>query len=106
MPLSARASGLWDIQVQIHGEGKLERVASLNHPIVVKTAPSKTTAIVNLKPSVDRSLVPNRDFVLYIRDEGLSKPTAVSAMTLGGQQAISVKILPDDRTEHEKSRVM
>ena len=104
--MSARASGLWDIQVQIHGEGKLERVASLNHPIVVKTAPSKTTAIVNLKPSVDRSLVPNRDFVLYIRDEGLSKPTAVSAMTLGGQQAVSVKILPDDRTEHEKSRVM
>lgn len=106
MPLSTRASGLWDIQVQIQGEGKLQRVASLNHPVVVKTAPSKTSAIVNLKPSVDRSLVPNRDFVLYIRDEGLAQPTTVSAMTLGGQQAISISILPDDRNEFEKSRVM
>ena len=84
----------------------MQRVSSLNHPIVVLTAPSKTSAMVSLKPSVDRSLVPNRDFVLYVRDEGISQPTIVSTMTLGGQQAISLKVLPDTRDEHVKSRIM
>ena len=72
MPLKTRESGLWDIQVKVNGEGKLTRVSSLNHPIIVETHPSKKVARVSLKPSVDRSLVPNRDFVLYIRDEGIS----------------------------------
>ena len=79
-----RSSGLWDIQVQIQGEGKIERVTSINHPIKVLTTPSKTSAIVKLKPSVDRSLVPNKDFVLYVRDAGISKPSAISAMTPSG----------------------
>ena len=106
MPIKARSSGLWDIQVQIQGEGQLERVASINHPIQVKMTPSKKSAIVNLKSTVDRSLVPNKDFVLYIRDEGISKPTAISVMTNNGQQAISLKMLTDTRSEHVKSRII
>ncbi len=39
---------------------------------------SKKGAIVSLSPTVDRSLVPSRDFVLYIRDEGIAVPSAVS----------------------------
>ena len=106
MPIKARSSGLWDIQVQIQGEGKLQRIASSNHPIQVRTTPSKTSAIVSLKSTVDRSLVPNRDFVLYIRDEGISKPTAISALANNGQQAISLKVLTDTRSEHVKSRII
>ena len=106
MPIKARSSGLWDIQVQIQGEGQLQRIASINHPIQVKTTPSKKSAIVNLKSTVDRSLVPNKDFVLYIRDEGISKPTAISTMTNSGQQAISLKMLTDTRSEHVKSRII
>lgn len=105
MPLKAQASGLWDIQVQVRGEGKLERVTSLNHPCTVLTTPSKTSALVSLKPSVDRSLVPTKDFVLYVRDSGISQPTAVSTITPSGQQAISLKMLTDTRSEHVKSRV-
>ena len=72
MPLKAQASGLWDIQVQVRGEGRLERITSLNHPCNVLTTPSKAGALVSLKPSVDRSLVPTKDFVLYVRDSGIS----------------------------------
>ena len=61
---------------------------------------------MNLKSTVDRSLVPNKDFVLYIRDEGISKPTAISTMTNSGQQAISLKMLTDTRSEHVKSRII
>ena len=105
MPMKVRSSGLWDIEVQIQGEGKLERIASINHPIKVITTPSKTSAIVSLKSSVDRSLVPNHDFVLYVRDEGISKPTAIATPTPSGQQAVSFKVLPDSRSEHVKSRI-
>lgn len=68
MPVKLRASGLWDFQITVHGQGELERIASLNHPIEVELSPSKTKASVSLKSTVDRSLVPNSDFVLYIRD--------------------------------------
>ena len=68
IPVKTRSSGLWDLQVTVQGEGKLERVASINHPVKVRTNKSKTTAVVSLKPSVDRSLVPCKDFVLYVRD--------------------------------------
>ena len=37
MPVKTESSGLWDISIMIQGEGKLERVASLNHPIKVLT---------------------------------------------------------------------
>ena len=68
MPVKLRASGLWDFQITVHGQGELERIASLNHPIDVTLSQSKTKASVSLKSTVDRSLVPNNDFVLYIRD--------------------------------------
>ena len=68
--------------------------------------PSKQGACVSLTPKVNRSLVPNKDFVLYIRDEGISKPSAISTLTASGQQAINIKVLTDSRSEHVKSRVM
>ena len=37
MPDKTRSSGLWDIQLNIKGQGRLERIASLNHPIKVQT---------------------------------------------------------------------
>ena len=77
MPVKTKSSGLWDIEVKIQGDGEIERVASLNHPIKVVTNPNNTNAIVSLKSTVDRSLVPSSDFVLYVRDSGISRPTAI-----------------------------
>ena len=100
-----RASGLWDIQVTIHGQGQLERIASLNHPVEVMLAPSKTSAAVCLKTSVDRTLVPHQDFVLYIRDEGISQPSVVSTITPSNQQAINMAFISDSRSQEVKVRV-
>ena len=87
-PVTARKSGLWSIDVTVKGDGPLERITSLNHPVSIVTTPTKLDAVVSLKPTVDRSLVPNHDFVLYVRDAGISKPSAISTMTPSRQQAI------------------
>ena len=70
-------------------------MASLNHPVKVSLAPDQTYAKVALKDCVDRTLVPCRDFVFYVRVEGISNVSAISSQTLSGQQAISLKIMPD-----------
>ena len=87
------------------GEGRLTRLASLNHPVHVRLAPEGTFAQVALKESVDRTLVPSRDFVLYVRDEGISSLSAISSLTPSGQQAISIKVLPDYRATDVKERI-
>ena len=106
MPVKARSSGLWDIQVNIQGEGEIERVSSLNHPVAVKLTENKTGAIVNLKPTVDRSFVPTSDFVLLVRDKAISQPSAISTLTNSGKQVINFKMLPDSRADSVKQRVM
>ena len=102
MPVKLRASGLWDFQIKVHGQGELERIASLNHPIQVTLSPDKTKASVCLKSTVDRSLVPNSDFVLYIRDLKMAQPTVVSTLTPSMRQAISVQVIPDSRSDAVK----
>ena len=77
----------------------------MNHPIEVTLSPSKTKGSVSLKSTVDRSLVPNSDFVLYIRDEKMAQPTVVSTLTPSMRQAISVQVIPDSRSEEVKQRV-
>ena len=49
--------------------------------------------------------MPSRDFVLYLRDEGISTLSAISSKSLSGQQAISLKVLPDYRAKNVKERV-
>ena len=71
----------------------------------VLIAPSMTSAVVTLKPTIDRSLVPSRDFVLYIRDDSISQPTVVSTIAPSDRQAINVAVLPDTRSEIVKERV-
>ena len=60
---------------------------------------------MSLKHTVDRSLVPNRDFVLYVRDTAISQPSAISTQIPSGSQAISIRMLPDCRSEQIKARV-
>ena len=54
---------------------KLSRLSSRNHNISYQLAEDKTSAIVQLNEK-DRLKVPNKDFVLYFRDEMENKPTA------------------------------
>ena len=94
MPVTKKWSGLWDIKVNIEGADKLERVSSVNHPIKVTQSPTLSSALVELRESIDRRLVPCQDFVLYIRDASLNKPHGFSTMTQNQQQVISVGFVP------------
>ena len=49
--------------------------------------------------------MPDIDFILYIRDEGISQISAISTTALNGKQAISLKVLPDFRTDLVKMRI-
>ena len=105
MPIKAGWSGLWDIQVRVQGAGKIKRVASLNHPIKAQINTDGGSAIVKLRDTVDRSLVPCQDFVLLIRDEKIATTSVISSTTPAGQQALSVKLLPDMRSIAVKKRI-
>jgi hypothetical protein len=58
---------------------------------------------VSLCPSIDKKLVPGKDFVLLFRDDAVNqfKPTALATSSLSGHQAIGLSILPDfNRADH------
>lgn len=55
---------------------------------------NKHGALVTLSDQ-DRHLVPNRDFVLLIRDEMVQKPAGLVKLGPDGDQAVSISILPD-----------
>ena len=81
--------------MSINSASALQRVVSLNYPVRVSlVAPEHRMAIVSLKSNVDRELVPSHDFVLYIRDEGFSQPSATATWTKTGMQAVSVSLVP------------
>ena len=105
MPVKEGWSGLWDIQVRVQGAGHIRRVASLNHPIRAQINPDGGSAIVKLRETVDRSLVPCQDFVLLIRDEKMDVTSVMASTTPSGQQAVSVKLLPDMRSIAVKKRI-
>ena len=85
MPVKKGWSGLWDIIVKVQCSGQLQRLASTNHPIKAQISPDKSSAIVTLRNTVDRSLVPCSDFVLLIKDENMATTSVVSSMTPSGQ---------------------
>jgi hypothetical protein len=69
MPTTMKSEALWNIQVQVSGSSSILRLVSLNHPIDVAMSPKKTDAHVRISKDLDRTLVPNRDFVLLFQDD-------------------------------------
>ena len=106
MPVRTQFSGLYDINVSVKTQGQLQRLASINHPIHVELTKDKKEALVTLSDQLDRSYVPSRDFVLYIRDTMMDQPTAFASMTNTGRQAISLNIQPDLRSRAMKQNFM
>ena len=98
-------SGLYDIQIHVQAQGEIKRLASANHPILAGLTNDKKQALVRLSEDIDRSYVPCRDFVLYIRDSMMDYPTAFASVTKSGQQAINLNMLPDYRTKATKYQV-
>ena len=84
MPVRSGWSGLWDINVKVQGSGKIERLASLNHPIKAQVSPDNGSAIIKLRDTLDRSLVPCQDFVLLVRDTNMPTTSVISSTTPSG----------------------
>ena len=70
----------------------------MNHPVKAVLSEDKKNAVIKLRDTVDRSLVPCRDFVLLLRDESMTEPSIISAPTPSGRQAVSLKFVPDMRS--------
>jgi len=106
MTVEERAQTAWDLNVTIKSEQSITRVKSLNHPIAVQFASHKianSIANVSLCPSINKKLVPCKDFILLFRDNAVEKfnPTALATKGQSGHQAIGLSILPDfNRAKH------
>jgi hypothetical protein len=94
LPVSSNAHVIWDISVLVQSQAPIDRLVSLNHLIDVNMTENKHGALVTLSDQ-DRHLVPNRDFVLLIRDEMVQKPAGLVKLGPDGDQAVSISILPD-----------
>ena len=50
--------------------------------------------------------VPLKDFVLYLRDEMVSKPVGLLQVLPDGNQAFSISILPDMLSVKERAKIV
>lgn len=65
---------LWDISVDVQMQGQITRLASRNHKISYSLSDNDTKAKIQLSDLQDKSSVPNKDFILLIRDSKINQP--------------------------------
>jgi len=104
-PTSAKSNVIWDISVLVNSQAPLTRLACLNHSVDVSLTENKHTAQITLQPNV-RDNVPNHDFVLLFRDEMVNKPTGLVKVGAGGDQAVSLQVLPDFLSVKERAALV
>ena len=71
MPIATKSGAIWDLNVNIRSNSPISRLISLNHPIGVQFALSNTVVNVQLSDTIDKKLVPCKDFVLLFRDNAI-----------------------------------
>ena len=98
MPIATKSGAIWDLNVNIKSNAPISRLISLNHPIGVQFANSNHVANVQLSDTIDKRLVPCKDFVLLFRDKAIEEyyPTAL-AVDGSSRQALFFSVLPDFR---------
>lgn len=74
---------------------KLVRLASLSHKMDINISDDKMHGRMTLNDS--ERMRTGEAFTLYVRDEKINEPVAVTALNAQNQQAILVSILPDLR---------
>ncbi|TNV84666.1 hypothetical protein FGO68_gene12911 [Halteria grandinella] len=98
-PLAVESPSLWDIEVKLRMQGAITRVSSRNHKVQVEfQSDDKSHALVKLSDKQDKQIIPNQDFVLYIRDSALNTPVGFQSVNEHNEQAILVNVLTDVKT--------
>ena len=82
--MTSRSDVVWDVYIKVKSQDALTRLASVNHAVDIQLSDNKQEAVVKLCQDVDRKSVPNKDFVLYIRDEMVNRPTGLVKSHLDG----------------------
>ena len=98
MPIATKSGAIWDLNVNIKSNAPISRLISLNHPIGVQFANENHVANVQLADTIDKRLVPCKDFVLLYRDRAIENfyPTAL-AVDGPSKRALFFSVLPDFR---------
>lgn len=77
-------------------QGAITRVSSRNHKVEVNLLnETKSEALVRLSDRQDKQIVPNQDFILYVRDAAVNIPVGYQSVNEHNEQAILVNILTD-----------
>ena len=105
-PLSSKSEVIWDVYIRLKSQDAITRLASVNHAVDVQLSENKQEAVVKLSQEVDRKSVPNKDFVLYIRDEMVNRPTGLVSSLADGDQAVSISILPDFMNAKQRTELI
>jgi hypothetical protein len=102
-PIASKSEVLWDVHVKVISQEKITRLSSVNHAIDISLSANEKEALIEFNSQEDRKRVPNRDFVLYIRDETVNRPVGLVKQGPDGDQAISLSILPDFMSARQRA---
>eukprot|EP00347_Sterkiella_histriomuscorum_P017977 403347255 len=105
---SENAPYLWNLHLNIQMAGEIQRISSRNHSIQIKNVSNSgfgSSAQVTLGDAV-RNHVPNKDFILYLRDDTIGQPIAIKTKNQYNENAIFLSILPDIRAPKIKDRFL
>eukprot|EP00347_Sterkiella_histriomuscorum_P020358 403338114 len=106
LPTTNTPPYLWNLHLDICMTAQIKRISSRNHRINIQNVKSPTfgyTAIVTLGDEV-RNYVPDKDFILYIKDDNLDTAVAIKTKNEFDETAVQISILPEIRTPSIQDR--
>ena len=98
---------LWDLTLDIQFKGKAQRVSARNHSVVIEEIKSSIEGGSGIRlrlGAAQKNYIPNKDFILYIRDDSINQPVAIKSLNQYGESAFLLSILPDVRAPKLKER--
>lgn len=93
---------VWDVSLNIEMQGRISRLASRHHKIKYELNSDGNQGRVVLADELDKSMIPQKDFVLLIRDSEINLPTGFTCISDESEQAIMVNVLVDLTPEAQR----
>ena len=98
---------LWDLTLDIQFKGKAQRVSARNNSVVIEEIQSNIVGGSRIRlrlGAAQKNHIPNKDFILYIRDDSINQPVAIKSLNQYGESTFLLSILPDLRAPKLKER--